>query len=408
MAKSPIPPEIVSAGAVPILTAEMHTTGEPTRIIYSGFPEPKGSTLLQKLADVEANHDHVRKRLMLEPRGHKEMYGALLVNETELTATGEADIGVIFMHTAGYSPMCGHATIAVSRFLVDFDPEACPGLFPKRNFQLDEETMTTALRLHCPCGVVNVSVPVVVRGPHGRLLSDPKRPISFISVESYATAIDLEIPLPEPYRWPELGDRTSLTADISFGGNFYCLVEAEQLGFKDGLRSSETDALSRATAKLRDAINADPARYRPYFQHPTKPELSYLYGVIVTDPQRGGSVPAEGADGAEVGLCFFGAQQIDRSPCGSGSSARRALAHAKLRWPPERRWTYHSFLSDACGGLGGFTASVVAAKSADQPNGLSTAGEKVRIRVEGQAFYIGFATFLVEAADGISASGFVA
>ncbi|KAL2178408.1 uncharacterized protein P884DRAFT_258498 [Thermothelomyces heterothallicus CBS 202.75] len=403
MAKSPIPQEIVSADAVPILTVEMHTTGEPTRIIYSGFPEPKGSTLLQKLADVEANHDHVRGRLMLEPRGHKEMYGALLVNETELTATGEADIGVIFMHTAGYSPMCGHATIAVSRFLVDFDPETCPGLFPKRNFRLDEETMTTALKLHCPCGVVNVTVPVV-NGPYGRLQSDPKRPISFINVDSYATGIDVEIPLSEAYRWPELGARTSLTADISYGGAFYCLVDVEQLGFKDGLKSTDLDALSRATAKLRDALKADP-RYKVYFQHPTEPELSYLYGVIVRDPKRG--VPAEGAEGAEVGLCFFGAQQVDRSPCGSGSAARRALAHAKHGWPPEKKWTYHCFLSDACGGLGGFTASVVG-KSADQPNEPPRAGERVRIRVEGQAFYTGFATFLAEAADGISASGFVA
>ncbi|KAL2145625.1 hypothetical protein VTI28DRAFT_6683 [Corynascus sepedonium] len=403
MAKPPIPQEILSAGAVPILTVDMHTTGEPTRIIYSGFPELKGSTLLQKRADAEANHDHVRGRLMLEPRGHKEMYGALIVNDTELTAAGEADIGVLFMHTAGYSPMCGHATIAVSRFLVDFNPESCPALFPKRNFQLDEKTMTTALKLHCPCGVVDVTVPVV-NGPHGRLQSDPARPVSFINVDSYATGIDVAIPVPEVYRWPELDARTNLMVDFSYGGAFYCLVDAEQLGFKDGLRSTDLAALSRATAKLRDVIVANP-QYKVYFQHPSEPELGYFYGVIVRDQKRG--VPAEGADGAEVGLCFFGAQQVDRSPCGSGSAARRALAHAKHGWPPEKKWTYHCFLSDDCGGLGGFSAHVVG-KSAEGQDEPGRVGDRVRVRVEGQAFYIGFATFFVEATDIISASGFVA
>jgi len=401
MAKLPIPQEIISAGAVPILTVDMHTTGEPTRIIYSGFPELKGSTLLQKRADAKANHDHVRGRLMLEPRGHSEMYGALLVNETELTATGEADIGVLFLHNTGYSTMCGHATIALGRFLVDFDAEASPGLFPARNLRLDEQTMTTTIKLHCPCGVVHVTVPVV-NGPHGRLQSDPERPVSFINVDSYATGINIAITLPEAFRWPELGGQTTLTVDFCYGGAFYCVVDAEELGFSDGLKGEDLDALNRATGRLKDALNADP-QYTPFFQHSVEKDLGFLYGIIVRDSKRG--VPAEGAAGAEVGLCFFGAQQVDRSPCGSGSAARRALAHSKHLWPPEQKWTYHCLLSDACGGVGGFTTHVVG-KSAGGQDGPGRAGESVRVAVEGQAFYTGFATFLAEAADGISGSGF--
>ncbi|KAK4154054.1 hypothetical protein C8A00DRAFT_33160 [Chaetomidium leptoderma] len=388
MAKLPIPQEIVSAA---------------TRIIYSGFPELRGSTLLQKRSDAKSNHDHIRGRLMLEPRGHREMYGALLVNETELTATGEADIGVLFLHNGGYSTMCGHATIALGRFLVDFDAEACPDLFPTRNLRLDEQTMTTTIKLHCPCGVVPITVPVV-NGPHGRLQSNPERPVSFINVDSYATGIDIEITLPEAHRWPELGARTRLTADFCYGGAFYCIVDAEQLGFDDGLKSADNmDALSRATGSLKTALSADP-QYKPFFQHSVEQDLGFLYGVIVRDRNRG--VPAEGAAGAEVGLCFFGAQQVDRSPCGSGSAARRALAHAKHMWPPEQKWTYHSLLSGACGGVGGFTTHVVG-KSTDGQDVPGSAGETVRVQVEGQAFYTSFATFLAEAADGISASGFL-
>jgi len=380
----------------------MHTTGEPTRIIYSGFPALKGSTLLQKRADAMANHDHLRKRLMLEPRGHREMYGALLVDETELTLTGEADIGVLFMHNGGFSPMCGHATIALGRFLVDFDAEACPDVFPTRNLSLDERTMTTVIKLHCPCGVVEVTVPVKP-GLDGKLQSDPQRAVSFVNVESWATGIDVEVPVPNVYKWPELGSRGKLTADFCYGGAFYCVVDAEQLGFADGLRITDLEALSRATAKLKEVLNTDP-QYRALFRHPEEDDLSFLYGVIVRDTKRG--IPTQGAGGAEVGLCFFGDQQVDRSPCGSCSAARRALAHAKYSWPLQQKWTYHSLLSDSCGGVGGFVTHV-AGEPTGGLKGPGRVGEKVRVVVEGQAFYTGFGTFLAEEADVISPAGFL-
>src|ERR1051326_2946907 len=94
--------------AQPIECVEMHSTGEPTRIVVKGYPSLDG-TLLQQRAQAKVQHDHVRKRLMLEPRGHADMYGAILRPETELTASGYAHIGVLFMHNEGYSTMCGHA-----------------------------------------------------------------------------------------------------------------------------------------------------------------------------------------------------------------------------------------------------------------------------------------------------------
>ena len=383
-----------------IRTVEMHTTGEPTRIIYSGFPKLQGTTLLQKRADAKLNHDHVRGRLMLEPRGHREMYGALLVNTTELTTKNEADIGVLFMHNEGWATMCGHATIALGRFLIDYDAQTCPDLFTDRKLHLDEKTMTTAIKLHCPCGILDVTVPVTAE-PQGRLKSDPERQVSFVNVDSFATGINVEVSLPTSYRWPELGERAKITADFCYGGAFYCVVGVRELGFPEGLKASSLDALSQATGTLKAALVADP-QYKRLFEHSNEEDLGFLYGVIITDEQQGNS--AEGAAGAETGLCFFAAQQVDRSPCGSGVAARRALAHAKGLRPPEKRWTYHSLVSNAHRGQGAFTAHVVG-----EPiprDGCDATEDRVRVQVEGRAFYTGFASFFVEQADSISSAGF--
>lgn len=117
---------------------DMHTGGEPLRIILSGFPEVKGDTILAKRRYVREHLDHLRKVLMFEPRGHYDMYGALLVR-SELA---EADLGVLFMHNEGYSTMCGHAVIALGRYAVDY------GLIK------EPTSPETQINIHCPCGLV--------------------------------------------------------------------------------------------------------------------------------------------------------------------------------------------------------------------------------------------------------------
>ncbi len=117
---------------------DMHTGGEPLRIILSGYPEVKGDTILAKRRYVREHLDHLRKVLMFEPRGHYDMYGALLVR-SELA---EADLGVLFMHNEGYSTMCGHAVIALGRFAVDY------GLIK------EPTSPETQINIHCPCGLV--------------------------------------------------------------------------------------------------------------------------------------------------------------------------------------------------------------------------------------------------------------
>lgn len=121
---------------------DMHTGGEPLRVILSGYPEVQGDSLLSKRRYVREHLDHLRKVLMYEPRGHYDMYGALIV-DSELP---EADLGVLFMHNEGYSTMCGHAVIALGRFAVDY------------KLVKDPQSPETQVNIHCPCGLVKAFV----------------------------------------------------------------------------------------------------------------------------------------------------------------------------------------------------------------------------------------------------------
>jgi len=114
--------------------------------------------------------------------------------------------------------------------------------------------MTTTVKLHCPCGVVQVTVPVM-KGAEGRLQSDSERSVCFINVDSYATGIDIEVSLPETHIWPEMGDRTRLTAGFCYSGAFYCIVDAEELGFH-GLKSADLGALIHRRASSRACSTA--------------------------------------------------------------------------------------------------------------------------------------------------------
>lgn len=376
---------------------EMHTAGEPTRILWNGLPNLTG-TLLQQRTQAKAHHDEFRRLLMLEPRGHYDMYGAILRPETELVASGEADMGVLFTHNEGFSTMCGHATIALGRFLVDTDDE---GIFPRRKqLKVDTGTGTTRLNLHVPCGIVEVTVPTL---PSGK--SDPSRPVSFVSVPSFATAIALEVPLSEEYRWPELKERTSITADFAYGGAYYCLVSAEELGFPGGLEEVELEKIDHATKLLKEAImtNKDLEFVTRDIQ---TGEQGYLYSVMVTDTKLGHVAAAEGtaalrqqqdAGSEETGLCFFANQQIDRSPTGGCVAARVALAHAKGTLPAGEKRVYNSLFTRAYTGLPGFVGSVVDSAE-DRP--------WVRVLVEGYGYYTGYHTFIVEKEDGLGVDGF--
>lgn len=372
---------------------DMHTTGEPTRIIYYGFPRLQG-TLLEQRDQAKTQYDNIRKRLMLEPRGHYDMYGAIIIPDTELVQRGEAHISTLFTHNGGFSTMCGHATIALGRFLVDTHDLS---VFPKRNeLQFNSATQEVAVNIHAPCGLVRVMVPATADGQK----SDPSRPVTFLSTPAFAAAADLKIPIPNDVKWPELGERGSITLDISYGGAFYALVDARELGFQDGLKRIDLRSMAFAVKKLKAYLMTCPSVIKA-LQHPEDPRLSFLYSVMVVDREFG--TRPEGVDGAETGLCFFAEDQIDRSPTGSCVTARMALAHAKGVRTRGQKWAYNSLVSNKFD-TGAFTASVV---EEDICVGANDSGkEAVVVRVAGRAYYTGTSTFILEEDDVTSASGF--
>lgn len=336
---------------------------------------------------------------MLEPVGHADMYGAILRQTTELTESGEADIGVLFMHNEGYSTMCGHATIALGRLLVDMHDL---DVFPRRNeIECDKEVKVAFVNLHAPCGLVRVTVPVM----EDLKYSDPSRPVSFISVPSFSVGKDIEIEMPVGQRWPELTNRDRIRISIAYGGAFTCLVSAHELGFgKTGLRQPVNhEALSRATRDLKDVLNEQP-QYRKYTTHPTEKGLSSIYTVMVVDRSLGRPFP--GSHGAESGLCFFADQQVDRSPTGSVVAARIAHAYATGDLKMGQSWTYHSLVSNAVDGKGGFLGTVVeeVPELFDEKIMLRN---PVRVRVEGFAYYTASHTLVVEKEDPYGDGGFL-
>lgn len=382
-----------ATGAEAIRCIDMHTTGEPTRIVYSGFP-PLSGTLLEQRDQATRDYDHVRCRLMLEPRGHDGMYGAIIRPDTELVQSGLAHVGTLFIHNEGFSTMCGHATIALGRFLVDTHDLA---VFPRRHrLDVDLNTHTVVVNIHAPCGLVRVAVPTTSDG----MKSDKSRPVTFLSTPAFASALQLQIPVPPAIRWPELNGKDSVSLDVSYGGAFYAIVGAEELGFKNGLKDVDLDAVTRCVQKLKPYLMATPEIKRA-IQHPEDDRLSFLYSVMVVD-HRIGSRP-DGVAGAETGLCYFGETQIDRSPTGSCVTARMALAHAKALRDIGQRWAYNSLVSNYFG-AGAFSAEIAGRTTVKGPDGGSI--DSVIVQVEGQAFYTGTSTFVVEDGDVTSSSGF--
>ena len=252
-----------------VSTVEMHTGGEPTRIIVDGWPKLGAPTLLGKRRECLEKHDHLRRGLMLEPRGHDGMYGALLVEPDH----PDADLAVLFMHNEGYSTMCGHATIALARWAVDSGRVKGP-----------------TVRLQCPCGLVVANV-------------DKQGRVRFESVPSFVYALDRVAPTAT---WGPV------TVDIAYGGAFYAFLSADSIGLD--LKTSPMRAIVDAGEEI--ALAA--AKAIP-IEHPSEPDLAFLYGTILTD----------GAVSPSRNVCIFAGRQIDRSPTGSGVSARMALQVAR-------------------------------------------------------------------------------
>lgn len=324
----------------PLTVVDMHTGGEPLRIVTGGYPAiPKG-TILEKRAYVRDHLDHLRRILMFEPRGHYDMYGALLV-EPDLPG---ADLAVLFMHNEGYSTMCGHAIVALGRYAVD------QGLVAAK------EPLTT-VNIEAPCGLVVASVEVV-DGKAGA--------VSFESVPAFLFAGDKAVDLPGFGR---------IGFDIAYGGAFYALADCRQFGLAFGV-SRVRDFVDAATA-LTEQLKRDFP-----LSHPDHDDLAFLYGTILTDGADAFS------DQPTRNICVFADAEVDRSPTGSGVTARLAAMFAKGQIGAGRKRVFESIAGSRFSGS-------VARETQAGPHAAIVA------EVGGRAYYSGRAEFIVEADDAL-------
>jgi trans-L-3-hydroxyproline dehydratase len=321
-----------------LTVVDMHTGGEPLRIVTGGYPKLPKSTILEKRAYVRDRLDHLRKILIFEPRGHFDMYGAVLV-EPNLPG---ADLAVLFMHNEGYSTMCGHAIIALGRYAVDH------GIVAKVD-------PVTTVRIECPCGMVIASVEVRDGKSGG---------VSFESVPSFLFARDQTVEL------PGFGP---INFDVAYGGAFYALADCHQFGLEFG-RNAAGEFVNAAT------ILTDAVKDAVQIEHPDHKDLAFLYGSILTD----------GADdwneGPTKNACIFADGQLDRSPTGSGVTARLAAMHARGQIHEGNARIFESIVGSR---FAGFVASTTKAGDFDA----------ITARVSGRAYYSGKAEFIVEDDD---------
>lgn len=319
---------------------DMHTGGEPLRIIIGGYPEVKGDSVLAKRRYVREHLDHLRRVLMFEPRGHYDMYGALIVD----SEIAEADLAVLFMHNEGYSTMCGHAVIALGRFAVDY------------KLVKEPRSPETQVNIHCPCGLVKAFVEYS-EGKTGA--------VRFLSVPAFAFATDVTVMV------EGFGE---VTVDISYGGAFYAFVNAQRFGLD--VTKSRTQDLVNAAREVTNAVKS-----QVKLHHPSSDDLAFLYGTILTDGKDDYS-PEPTAN-----ICVFADAQVDRSPCGSGVTARVALQFHKGLIKLNQTRTFQS----------GATGSQFTGKAVEE----TRCGDfrAVVVEVAGRGFYTGVSRFVQEPED---------
>ncbi len=267
-------------GWIEFQTIDAHTEGEPLRIILSGYPELKGKTLLEKRTDAQNHHDELRKALIWEPRGHADMYGAIIV---EPDTTG-ADFGVIFIHNEGYSTGCGHAVIALTKIFVE----------------------TGLISMNEPETEVKMDVPSGFIKSYAKVKNGKVTGVRFENVPSFVQSIDKEVDV------PGVG---MINYDLAFGGAFYAFVDVLQLGLD--CTPKYQNLLIEAGMKIKYAIMDSVEMV-----HSLEPDMNFLYGTIFTGASKD-------PNNHSRNVCIFAEGEVDRSPTGTGVSARAAILHAK-------------------------------------------------------------------------------
>jgi proline racemase len=273
---------------------DSHTEGMPTRVVTGGVGVLPGATMAERRLWFLEHSDDLRRLLMYEPRGHAAMSGAILQPPTRQ----DADAGVLFIEVSGVLPMCGHGTIGVATVLVE------TGLVPVR------EPVTT-VRLDTPAGLVTAEVAVE---------DGAARSVTIRNVPSFAVGLDRAVEVPGLGR---------VGYDLAFGGNFYAVVRLAELGLP--FERSAGPRLIEAGLAIIDAINAAD---RPV--HPERPDIAGCHHVYLVAPD---STARHSRHAMVIHPGWF-----DRSPCGTGTSARMAQLHARGELPLDVDFVNESFI----------------------------------------------------------------
>jgi trans-L-3-hydroxyproline dehydratase len=263
-----------------ITTIDTHTAGEPLRIITSGLPEIKGKTILEKRKYFQENQDDMRRILMWEPRGHADMYGCIIT----APVTKEADFGIIFMHNEGYSTMCGHGIIAVTKVVIEI------GLIEKC-------AQKTTVKIDSPAGLIKSTA---------YIKNSKVEKVSFQNVPSYVVALDKGI---------EIERIGKIKYDLAFGGAYYAYVQAKDVGCT--CLPKDVNRLIQVGREIKKAVSKSFA-----IKHPYNENLNFLYGTIFIDE------PIDVMNHSK-NVCIFADGEVDRSPTGTGVSGRLAIHYAK-------------------------------------------------------------------------------
>jgi trans-L-3-hydroxyproline dehydratase len=320
-----------------ITTVEAHTGGEPFRIITSGVPRIPGKTILERSAWLQDNADEIRRAMMLEPRGHADMYGGLV---TEAVTEG-ADLGVIFMQNVDYSPHCGHGVIALATAAVDLG-------------WVERVSPETRVGIDAPCGFIEAFV---------EWDGAEVGAVRFVNVPSFIWDQDVKIDTPS---------YGTVTGDIAYGGAFYFYTDGAAAGLT--IRESDADRLKDFGMEVKDALNA-----KLTVVHPEHPEIRGVYGTIISGrPRHPGSTQAN--------ACIYADRELDRSPTGSGTAGRVAQLYLKNELADDDVLINESFIGST------FEGRVLS---------QTRVGEFAAVvpEIRGRAFICGFANWIVDDRD---------
>ncbi|MEM5513985.1 4-hydroxyproline epimerase [Pseudoalteromonas sp. AS84] len=271
-----------------------HTCGNPVRLITSGHPQLSGQSMSEKRQDFLQNHDWIRQALMFEPRGHDMMSGGFLYPPT----TEDGDAAILFVETSGCLPMCGHGTMGIVTFALEH------GLLHSK--------VPGTLLLDMPAGRVQINY---------EMIGGKVQWVKIYNVPAYLAHKSIVIEV------DELGE---LNVDIAYGGNFYIIVEP-QANYK-GIEHLTAGQILKYSPQVRDAINA-----KIKCVHPLDPTVQGASHVLWTGTPKNANSHAANA-------VFYGDKAIDRSPCGTGTSARMAQLFAKGQLAQGQDFIHESYI----------------------------------------------------------------